>query len=75
MNKVLESLYEQWCDTHKDTPEYDRAYKALCENKNITPKQANYNADVLGVCVDAESKQAFNAGFQTAVQLLTSNSL
>lgn len=72
MNKVIKSLYEQWCDTHKDTPEYNRAYSVLCVNdESITIKQENYNSDVLCECVNAESEQAFYAGFRTAVQLLT----
>ncbi|MDE5754218.1 MAG: hypothetical protein K2H89_06740 [Oscillospiraceae bacterium] len=70
MNKILNSLYEQWCETQKDTPEYDMAYNVLCENENITPEQAKCNDDVLTECVNAESRKAFCAGFQTAVQLL-----
>ena len=75
MNKILNSLYEQWCDTRQDTPEYDLAYNVLCENENITPEQAKYNDDVLCECVYAESQKSFCAGFQTAVQLLMNNSL
>ena len=70
MNKILKPLYEQWSATKADTLEYDLAYSVLCENENITPEQERYNSDVFLDCMLAESKQAFCAGFQTAVQLL-----
>ena len=74
MNQVLKSLYEQWCDTHKDTPEYDFACDVLCKSsENITLEQENYNFDILTDCMRAESEQAFCAGFRAAVQLLVNS--
>lgn len=71
MNKPLKTLYEQWCKTHKDTPEYDHAYDVFCEpSENIALEQANENGYLLAECVIAESEQAFCAGFQTAVQIM-----
>lgn len=74
MNKIIEPLFLEWIETHKDTPEYDRVADVFCEpNENITLKQANDNFDLLVACVFAESEQAFCAGFKTAVQLLMVN--
>lgn len=71
MNKPLKTLYEQWSETSKDTPEYTYAVRFFCDDKKITIEQSNVNNDILVDCVLAESKMAFYAGFQTAVQLLT----
>ncbi|MDE6729258.1 MAG: hypothetical protein K2J71_00580 [Oscillospiraceae bacterium] len=71
MNKIIETLYREWRETQNGTPEYDLVSDVFCEsNENITLDQANANHEIITECIFAESKQAFNAGFQTAVQLL-----
>lgn len=64
MEKHINTLYELYAEQHTDTPEYDRALEKLC--KYISDE--DYNAIVDGV--NAEARQAFQAGFQTAVSLL-----
>lgn len=71
MNPIIQTLFLNWSETRKDTPEYDRFSDTICEpNEAITPEQADTNYDLLSECVQAESEQAFTAGFQMAVQLL-----
>ncbi|MDE6776705.1 MAG: hypothetical protein K2J25_02105 [Oscillospiraceae bacterium] len=64
MNEKLKALFEQWNTKHDGTPEYDHAWKILCDDGE--DERGKYFLD----CVFAESEQAFAAGFQTAVQLL-----
>ena len=64
MNEKLKALFEQWSAKHDNTPEYDHAWKKLCDHDE--DESGRYFLD----CVFAESEQAFAAGFRTAVQLL-----
>lgn len=73
MNKILKSLYEQWEETHLNTPEYTNAVAVFYvrnDNEHIILKQVDYHCAILSKCVNAEAEKAFCAGFQTAVQLL-----
>lgn len=60
--KLLEVLFDEWSENHDSSCEYDNACNIL------SPK--DYDGFVTD-SVNAESRLAFNAGFQTAVALLT----
>ena len=73
MNKILKSLYEQGSDTHLNTPKCSNAVAVFYvrnDAEKLVLKQVDRHCDALAECVNAESEQAFCAGFQTAVQLL-----
>ncbi|MBD5144138.1 MAG: hypothetical protein K2K06_08155 [Oscillospiraceae bacterium] len=63
MHKLLEILYFNWCQTtKKDTPEYLK----ICDTLDENTFRSVFD------CIAEENKIAFQAGFQTAVQLLLS---
>lgn len=58
----LDELYEAWLSRSKDTPEADAVMKKFCTNN-----EENY--DIIVSCIDAVSRQSFEAGFSIAMQL------
>ena len=67
MESILEVLYCHWYESHwynikKNTQEYMKVYDLLDEK----------TFDAVFDCIIAETKISFQAGFQTAVQLLLS---
>lgn len=73
MNKILDSLFNQWEENSMNTKEVKTAFSVLCEGKDIA--EHNERVDVLGMAISEESRVAFYAGFKTAVQLLIGGGL
>lgn len=63
-DKLMDTLYGEYAEQGNNTLEYDYMLERLC--KFISDD--DYTAVIDGV--NAESRQAFQAGFQTAVSLL-----
>lgn len=65
MNDYMKDLYNSWANRSKDTPEMSAVLNRFCNHEET-------DALIFG-CIDAVSRQGFEAGFNTAIQLMKLN--
>ncbi len=66
----MEILYETWSDHATNSEEFISAVEMLCADDKTDAEQHDKDYDILTNCLIKETRIAFEAGFDCAVQLL-----